>query len=1636
MKRLVSAFFFIFIVVSASGQFGHEWIRYDQPYFKIPVAKDGLYRISFTDLQEAGISVSPDPKTFQLFHRGVEQSILVQGEEDGQFNITDFIEFYGERNDGKMDTELYQNASLQPHTFYNLYSDTTSYFLTFGSVLGKRISFFTGSSTGLSEETYHWCEKFLILKQNYSSGIDFGVVQQTIFDAGEGWMGVPIYQNQQSNYVMEGVTETAPSAGMPSLEILLTGRGPMTHNVEIYAGLRLLSTISFTGFQSYKHLQSLEWADIGMDGTISINIKVTGAGGPDRVSAGYIRLRFPQQINMSGTAEKTFLLPENPGNISFIKIQNPLPETRLFDITDPGDVIQFQTEVSGSLNAVIPSTIVKRKILATKVVQSPPLKRVSFRNINPALHNYIIITHPLLRKTALGYIDPVKAYADYRASPEGGGYDTLTINIGQLYDQFNFGEKSPRAIFQFMKFLASVKLPGYLFLIGKGLDVNHAYFRNPSAFPSYKDLVPSAGYPGSDMAFTSGLSGSSPAHAVATGRLTAMNSTEVASYLNKVKTTEALPFDDLNRKNILHLSGGIEAQEPPLFRGILQKFEGVAETFFLGGNVKAISKQSTNIKVINIADEVNKGLGLITFFGHSAPNTLDFDIGRVTDPVMGYKNTGKYPILLMNGCSAGSFFLNTSIFGENWINTPDKGAIGFIAHSSYGLVSSLQKYSATFYNVAFGDSVFIKKGVGDVQKEVAKRYLESFGSSPLNVSQVQQMVLLGDPAIKLFGAKKPDYEIRQNSVYVTSYNGENITALTDSFQIHIPIRNFGIAKNENLRVEITRKFNDNREIKYDAIIPAVLYSDTLVVVIRNTDNNGFGNNVFTVEVEADHRIDELSETNNTASYEYFIPLNSTKNIFPYNYSIVKTRQLNLSFQYTDLRSDQREFLIEIDTLSTFDSKFKKQFVVNAKVLGKQPVELLATDTMVYYWRTRIAQPLENESIVWSVNSFTYIQDGPEGWAQVHFPQFHANETVGLVKDTPLRRLRFEETISDIAIKTFSTASGKPRDSVSFKINGAEFNLINEGGVCRENTINLIAFDRKSTQPYAGLYFKWYELLYQYGGRRLLCGREPYAINSFTPTELVTGNKDDLIQYVNNIQIGDSVVLFSIGDAAYTLWPDAAKSKLGEFGISLAQLVSLKNGEPVVIFGRKGSAPGSAQIFHGPSPQPSLNINKTITGGFTSGLMRSVAIGPSQRWGQLIVKYGEVEPVDNFNFDIVGIRPNGSQTTLRTNLITSEDLSAIDAQQYPHLKIIFKAADDINLTPVQLAKWLVIYEPVAEGLIIYRGPISQQVLLEGQILHSDFGFVNISDKIFNDSITVRYDVLNHLAPGSSPLFMNIKAPAPGDTTTFTVPFKTHSKEGLNDVEVFVNPRKAQEKFFDNNVIVLNNHLKVLTDKKNPVIDVTFDGRYIENNEFVSENPSILIRMWDENQYLRKKDTLHLNVFLSFPCGSEKCNFQRINFSGKDLIWAPATETTDFLIHFSPRDLLEGTYVLRVDAKDAKENSSGETPFEINFQVVHDPSVVVAMPFPNPFYFETNFEVIVAGDGAAPYFYKFELTTINGTVVREFSDNTLGFHVGKNTIKWNGNDNHDKSLPNGIYLYRMLVNNGNKEQKWYGKIVLLR
>ncbi|MBL3655270.1 putative type IX secretion system sortase PorU2 [Fulvivirga sediminis] len=1645
MRSRVIIIALVGVITALSGQaqeYGNEWIDYSKQYYKIPVAREGMYRITYADLESAGFPVvAVDPRRIQIFHRGVEQAINIPGQGDSRFDPGDYIEFYGQKNDGTMDRKLYKPENAQPHSFYNIYSDTTVYYLTYNIIpplAGKRMdSFKENNINGLPAQTAHNETVLSLMTNQYSAGRSFNVGDYTTysyFDYGEGWTGRMIQEGQQLDYTISGISNAVRTAENPQLEVLLMGRDNVNHLVEVLVGqntasLRSLGTATWSDYTAHTFRSTISWSDISASGNLSVRIRDLGvSGGNDRISTSYLNLVYSQNFNLGGANSKKIYLKSESGNRSYVEMTNVPASPSIYDITDSDNVRKIGFNSSGSsLNTIVNNTALDRQLWVNgNDYLTPVLTKIEFTNIDASAYDYIIISNKHLRKEVDGTLDPVEAYAEYRRSIEGGSYKPLLVNMDQLYNQFNYGEKSSLSIYQFMRYLVENGSPRYLFLIGKGLDPSVNFFRNTNGFYSVtklgvtyqiRDLVPSAGNPGSDVLFTAGLDGTTYEPAVPVGRLPAVNAQQVLNYLNKVKEAESLPFDALWRKKLLHLSGGASASQLTIFRRYTDSFAAVAEQDYLGGDVKTISKErSSTVELINVADEVNDGLNLITFFGHSAPSVTDIDIGFATDPVLGYDNPGKYPMFLINGCNAGQFFNVNVLFGEDWILADNRGAIGFAASTSYGFADRLRKYSDTFYQTAYGDSLFIHKPIGDVMKEVVARYMNSTAANPTNITQAQQMVYLGDPVLTLFGADKSDFETNDDNVYVEPFNEEPVSAQVDSFALKIIVRNFGVTINDSLRVHVSRSFSDNTTAEYDSVYASVHFQDTLVMIINNEVNNAAGNNQFQIDIDYFNEIDELDETNNSATLNLYIPLFGTKNLYPINYAIVNSQPVELLVQASDLLSGRRDYIVEIDTTNTFNSPFKKQQTVQAKLLASWKTDLLpnvpANDSVVYYWRSKFAMPEEGESTEWVNSSFTYINNGPNGWSQREYPQLENNLLSGLELNDGGQRIDFKTNTLDVFVRTFGSSNGSGIADVSLILNGIEY-IINNGYYCRNNTVSLVAFDRNTTLPYLGV------------TTNRGCGRQPQVINNFTFNELDIAD-DGLMEYIDNVNVGDSVVMFSIGNPRFESWSPAVRSKLEQIGASAASLATLQNGEPVILIGKKGSPAGSATMLRAsttPRNEAQLFTNLTITGIFSSGNMTSTAVGPASNW-QTLVAYAESDEIpvtDNNYLEVWGVTSSGDEVMLKGNLpMGSTDLSDIDATQYPQLRVKLYSEDNDNLTAAQLVKWEVYYTGVPEGILLIPDEAAKdKELSEGEVFEADYAFKNISSYTFPDSISIEYSLFNNSTRTSVKYNKKVHAPQPGDTSQFSISMPTLGRAGENDYNLFVNRYQVPEQYYDNNIFDKSNYLKVKADNINPLIDVAFDGQYILDGDIVAPSPLISIRLKDENQFIFKNDTSNINVFLRKPC--ETCVFTRVPFSSGEVHWFPADESNEFRIEYKPESLADGVYTLRVDAEDASGNSSGTEPYQVNFEVVNESAITNFYPYPNPFSSSTRFVFTLTGS-EIPDQIKIQIMTVSGKVVREIFQDELGpIHIGNNIsdFAWDGRDEFGDQLANGVYLYRVIV-----------------
>ncbi len=128
MKKNLLMVLLLILGMGAEAQYNNEWIDYNKTYFKLKVGSSGLYRISAATLQQAGLGSTPI-EHLQLIRNGVEIPVYTT-RPTGAPAASDFVEFYGEMNDGRADTRLYRQASLHLDNTWSLQTDTAAYFLT------------------------------------------------------------------------------------------------------------------------------------------------------------------------------------------------------------------------------------------------------------------------------------------------------------------------------------------------------------------------------------------------------------------------------------------------------------------------------------------------------------------------------------------------------------------------------------------------------------------------------------------------------------------------------------------------------------------------------------------------------------------------------------------------------------------------------------------------------------------------------------------------------------------------------------------------------------------------------------------------------------------------------------------------------------------------------------------------------------------------------------------------------------------------------------------------------------------------------------------------------------------------------------------------------------------------------------------------------------------------------------------------------------------------------------------------------------------------------------------------------------------------------------------------------------------
>lgn len=1668
--HIIFAIALLFISLPAAyGQtYGNEWIDYSKSYYKVKVAKDGLYRITYQALNNAtGLPLSSiNANQFNLFHKGEVVPIYITT--NGIMGPNDYIEFYGKRNDASLDTELFASPDDQMNKHYSLFSDTSVYFLTWSTVEPNILIRNTANNLTNLPAKEPYCTTTLVSASNalYQQG-EFALLagfplHESQYQKGEGYSDSE-FNLTNRNYTLNTSGFFSSPTVQCKLDIAVVSTSATEHRLRI--NFNTLGTLKDTTFFGYDlNKWSFNFPSNALFTNNSLGFTAAGTGSTDRNAVAYIELTYPNAFNFQAKTTFNFSISDAPQE-KYLEINNfssagtaPILYDRTNNLRIVGSAganpVRFKLPAGGGGST---RELYLTSQTAADVVNIFNVELVNFVNYsNPANQgDYIIITHGSLLNDGSG-TNWVNEYSKHRQSVVGGSHNPTIALIDQLYDQFAYGvRKHPLAIKRFTQFALDnwVFEPGNLFLIGKGREyANTTPGQNMrlSNGPYAQCLIPTYGYPGGDNLFTAPVGNLEPQ--IPTGRLSVSNANGVRVYLEKVKgyETEQSKVGDpyqtvankLWMKEFMHLGGGNNQTEQNTFKFYLDSYEDMIQDTMYGANVISYYKSSSNpIQIVQsgeLGDRIDNGVSLITFFGHSSPNSFDFSI----DDPNSYQNTDRYHVVLSNGCYSGNIYNPTTGVSEDFIFAEQKGAVGFIATTSLSSSVGLNNFSRNFYeNLGNHD---YNMTLGQVIKATCAD-LEVCCNSAFNRIVAQDMTLHGDPALYLNTHDEPDYALEPQLVY---YDPPVVTVESDSFTVNVIVSNLGKAVDREIDLEVIRTLPDGTSFTYTKTVPATRYQDTIPVTIATGSTEAFGLNGLKIKIDAEDVVKrELSETNNELGLQLAILSEDVFPIYPYEFAIVPEQGVTLKASTANAFADTKTYIMELDTTELFNSPLKKSTSITQSggVLKWTP-SITYQDSVVYYWRVGIDSANTGTANKWRYSSFVYINQSFPGWNQSHYYQWLKDDFQNISLDAN-RLFRFADDNKTIDVKTGTWdgyGGALPFDQMAYFLNNVKKQVWNCGGSGGFNggvTIAVIdpvtgnnwesKFSDVITDPLSG---------YRVNGKYNNIHCKTIDVGGFMFPVNTSYWQDRIVRFIDSIPTGHYVLVYSINQASYSGWGTTLQNAFTDLGATaLPILQSQSSYSPWILFAQKGN-PGAAEEAYGSSINDVLDFSTTITANWYEGTIESPLIGPAYEWGSVHWDYRALEVGnDTASIDVIGIDQFGVETVLINDLMAySRSLTNIDASQYPYLKLRLNTKDNPSRTPTQLRYWRILYDKVPESALnaFALFEFNSDTITLGESLNLTVAVENVTE-IDMDSLLVKYSIVSSSRSVVAD-YVRYDSLRAFETLNLSYQFNSNCQclDDINSLVVEVNPDDDQpEQFHFNNLGILQ--FKVTGDNANPLLDVTFDQQHIVDGDIVSADPDILIKLKDENKYLPLDDTSLVNIFFKYPDGE----LIPVLYTDPDVSFTPVvpsqvSKNNTAEIRIKRKFENDGVYELLIQAKDKSNNESGNygnaangIDYRISFEVVNESSITNVLNYPNPFTSSTRFVFTLTGS-EIPSFFKIQIMTVTGKVVREVMLDELGpIHIGRNISEfaWDGTDQYGDPLGNGLYLYRVVARLNNEEIK---------
>jgi Peptidase family C25 len=799
--------------VSRDLSFAENSVLSEGTWFKIAIARDGVYKMDKSFLSSLGVDVAhTDPHNINLYGNGgtllptensvprkddlKKNAIVFQGESDGSIDNGDYIAFYGKGPD-TWATDTVSGIPVWLHTKH-YYSDSAYYFLRVDDSAPLRIQQAI-SPTGSANVNVNTFQDYQFVEND----------QINLAKSGREFYGD----------VYDDVTNTNYTFSMPNLTsdpalIQYAVASRTITNSSTYT----LSSFGQTSSVSLLGVSESTTGDAASIGTGAFTVSPSGSsivvnvnylkGNAEAIGyLDYIRVNATRQLTMANSQMRfRNVASVGASNIASFQLSNANSAIQVWDITDDVTPSSIAYTLTGTVAEWKSNTDQLKEFIAFSNFGylTPTAKgEVANQNLH-ALSNVdlIIISAPGLKSVASDLAEVHTALGETVA---------LTTTL-EIFNEFSSGNPDVSAIKTFMKMFYDRAagnpdlMPQNLLLFGDGTYLSNKGYKaqtgnNVMVFESNNSISPTVSSVSDDfyvqLSNNEGIS-SSGSLDCGVGRIPASTLQEASDFVEKIKiyiadntssTGDASCLGDEVqtsygpwRNIITFVSDDQDGNGGPFEQVHLANSDQLADSIYhvhpqydvVKLYMDAFKQETTPggerypDGAAAIQRRIQEGSLLVCYIGHGGEKGWAHE--RILDipTIQNFSNLYKMPVFLTATCELARYDdPSFKSAGENLLMNSKGGAIAMLTTTRIVYSGSNFEIDKAFFNNAFQNEVVSDLSLGKIN-QLTKNESGNGNTSRPNFS------LLGDPAIKM--------RYPQKRVFTTHINNSEIATFADTLK--------------------------------------------------------------------------------------------------------------------------------------------------------------------------------------------------------------------------------------------------------------------------------------------------------------------------------------------------------------------------------------------------------------------------------------------------------------------------------------------------------------------------------------------------------------------------------------------------------------------------------------------------------------------------------------------------------------------------------------------------------------------------------------------------------------------------------------------------------------------------------------